>query len=125
MLKAFFRAGDDVHAATAAEVFDIDPGDVDMAQRSKAKMVNFGIVYGLTGFGLADRLNIPRGEGEEFVTRYLERFPAVAAFREETVEQAADRRLRTTLMGRRRLMPELRSANPIPAGWASASRSTR
>ena len=81
VLKEIFRAGDDVHAATAAEVFNIPREQVDIGQRSKAKMVNFGIVYGLTGFGLADRLNIPRGEGEEFVARYLERFPAVSAFR--------------------------------------------
>ena len=57
-------------------------------------MVNFGIVYGLTGFGLADRLNIPREEGEEIVARYLERFPAVRAFREQTIEQAQDGGLR-------------------------------
>ena len=112
VLKAIFRAGDDVHAATAAEVFNIPRDDVDIGQRSKAKMVNFGIVYGLTGFGLADRLNIPRGEGEEFVARYLERFPAVAAFRKETIERAQTDGYVTTLMGRRRLIPELRSPNP-------------
>ncbi len=111
VLKEIFRAGDDVHAATAAEVFDISREEVDVGQRSKAKMVNFGIVYGLTGFGLADRLNIPRKEGEEFVARYLERFPAVRAFREEVVERAqADGYVRT-LMGRRRAIPELRSGN--------------
>ena len=75
-------------------------------------MVNFGIVYGLTGFGLADRLNIPRKEGEEFVARYLERFPAVRAFREEIVEKAQEEGFVTTLMGRRRPIPELRSGNP-------------
>ena len=75
-------------------------------------MVNFGIVYGLTGFGLADRLNIPRKEGEEFVSRYLERFPAVRAFREQVVERAQEEGYVTTLMGRRRPIPELRSGNP-------------
>jgi DNA polymerase-1 len=112
VLKEIFRAGEDVHAATAAEVFDISRADVDVGQRSKAKMVNFGIVYGLTGFGLADRLNIPRKEGEEFVARYLERFPAVRAFREEVVERAQDEGYVRTLMGRRRSIPELRSGNP-------------
>ncbi len=111
VLKDIFRAGDDVHAATAAEVFDISREEVDVGQRSKAKMVNFGIVYGLTGFGLADRLNIPRKEGEEFVARYLERFPAVRAFREEVVERAQADGYVTTLMGRRRAIPELRSGN--------------
>jgi DNA polymerase-1 len=73
-------------------------------------MVNFGIVYGLTGFGLADRLAIPQAEGEEFVARYLERFPAVRAFREQTIERAQADGYVTTLMGRRRPIPELRSA---------------
>ena len=112
VLKKVFREGDDVHAATAAEVFAIEREDVDIGQRSKAKMVNFGIVYGLTGFGLADRLNIPRKEGEEFVARYLERFPAVRAFRERTIEAAQEAGFVTTLMGRRRPIPELRSGNP-------------
>ncbi len=112
VLKEIFRAGEDVHAATAAEVFDISRDDVDVGQRSKAKMVNFGIVYGLTGFGLADRLNIPRKEGEEFVARYLERFPAVRAFREQVVERAQEEGYVKTLMGRRRPIPELRSGNP-------------
>jgi DNA polymerase-1 len=112
VLKEIFRAGDDVHAATAAEVFDISREEVDVGQRSKAKMVNFGIVYGLTGFGLADRLNIPRKEGEEFVARYLERFPAVRAFREQVVERAQEEGFVKTLMGRRRPIPELRSGNP-------------
>jgi DNA polymerase-1 len=112
VLKDVFHAGEDVHSATAAEVFEIAPDEVDVGQRSKAKMVNFGIVYGLTGFGLADRLNIPRKEGEEFVARYLERFPAVRAFRDEIIERAQDEGYVTTLMGRRRPIPELRSGNP-------------
>ncbi len=112
VLKDVFHAGEDIHAATAAEVFEIPADEVDVGQRSKAKMVNFGIVYGLTGFGLADRLNIPRKEGEEFVARYLERFPAVRRFREEVIERAQEEGYVTTLMGRRRPIPELRSANP-------------
>jgi DNA polymerase I len=112
VLKDVFHKGEDVHAATAAEVFEIERDEVDVGQRSKAKMVNFGIVYGLTGFGLSDRLNIPRKEGEEFVSRYLERFPAVRAFREEVIERAQEEGFVTTLMGRRRPIPELRSGNP-------------
>jgi DNA polymerase I len=112
VLKDVFHKGEDVHAATAAEVFEIERDEVDVGQRSKAKMVNFGIVYGLTGFGLSDRLNIPRKEGEEFVARYLERFPAVRAFREEVIERAQEEGYVTTLMGRRRPIPELRSGNP-------------
>ena len=111
-LRSAFERGEDIHATTAAEVFDIAPEEVDVGQRSKAKMVNFGIVYGLTGFGMADRLNIPRKEGEEFVARYLEGFPAVRAFREETIGLAQENGYVTTLMGRRRPIPELRSGNP-------------
>ena len=110
VLKGFFLAGEDVHRATAAQVFDIDPEQVDDSQRSKAKMVNFGIVYGLTGFGLADRLNIPRAEGDEFVKAYLERFPAVVAFQDRVVEEATETGYATTLLGRRRPLPELRSS---------------
>lgn len=112
VLKGFFRAGEDVHRATAAQVFGIDPAEVDDSQRSKAKMVNFGIVYGLTGFGLADRLNIPRAEGDEFVKAYLERFPAVTAFQDRVVEEATETGYATTLLGRRRPLPELRSSQP-------------
>ncbi len=110
VLKGFFLAGEDVHRATAAQVFGIEPADVDDSQRSKAKMVNFGIVYGLTGFGLADRLNIPRSEGDEFVKRYLERFPAVTAFQDRIVAEATESGYVTTLLGRRRPVPELRSS---------------
>ena len=100
----------DVHSATAAQVFGIDAAEVDDSQRSKAKMVNFGIVYGLTGFGLADRLNIPRAEGDEFVKRYLERFPAVTAFTSKVIEEATETGYVTTLFGRRRPLPELKSS---------------
>lgn len=110
VLKGFFLAGEDVHRATAAQVFGIEPEEVDESQRSKAKMVNFGIVYGLTGFGLADRLNIPRAEGDEFVRAYLERFPAVVAFQDRVVEEATETGYATTLLGRRRPLPELRSS---------------
>ena len=106
VLKGFFREGLDVHTATAAQVFDIDPGEVEDSQRSKAKMVNFGIIYGLTGFGLADRLNISRAEGDEFVARYLERFPAIRQFREKVVEEATETGFVKTLLGRRRPIPE-------------------
>jgi len=112
VLKGFFRVGEDVHRATAAQVFGIEPEEVDDAQRSKAKMVNFGIVYGLTGFGLADRLNIPRAEGDEFVKAYLDRFPAVVAFQDKVVEEATETGYAITLLGRRRPLPELRSSQP-------------
>ena len=79
--------------------------------RSKAKMINYGIVYGLSDFGLADRLNIPREEAKEFIDAYLERFPRVAAFMAETIERAKEEGYVKTLWGRRRQIPELRARN--------------
>lgn len=110
-LKEIFAHGEDVHTATAAQVFGVDPGAVDPAMRAKAKMVNYGIVYGLSDFGLADRLNISRSEAHEFISAYLERFPQVARFMTETVERARASGEVRTLWGRRRTLPELASAN--------------
>ena len=110
VLREIFASGEDVHAATAAEVFSISPEDVGVAERSKAKMVNFGIAYGLSAFGLADRLQISREEATVYIQRYFERFPAVKRFIEETIAGAEREGYVTTLMGRRRTIPELRSA---------------
>ena len=79
--------------------------------RSKAKMVNYGIVYGLSAYGLADRLRIPQEEAQEFIDRYLERFPAVAQFMADAVTQAEEHGYVSTLFGRRRQMPEIRARN--------------
>jgi DNA polymerase-1 len=79
--------------------------------RSKAKMINYGIVYGLSDFGLADRLNIAREEAKAFIDAYLERFPRVAAFMKATIEQATEEGYVATLFGRRRQIPELKARN--------------
>ncbi len=110
-LMEIFARGEDVHTATASRVFDVQPGDIDPGMRSKAKMINYGIVYGLSDFGLADRLNIPREEAKEFIDTYLERFPALARFMVETVEQAREQGEVRTLWGRQRQIPELRARN--------------
>ncbi|MGI9557613.1 MAG: DNA polymerase I [Solirubrobacterales bacterium] len=109
VLREIFSSGQDVHAATAAEVLGADPDAVDPADRSKAKMVNYGIAYGLSAFGLADRLQIPQEEAGAYINRYFERFPAVKAFIDATIEAATDEGHVTTLMGRRRRIPELRA----------------
>jgi DNA polymerase-1 len=111
VLKNIFRRGEDVHTATAAAILRVPPEQLDAGSRSKAKMVNYGIVYGLSAFGLADRLQIPREEAQEFIDRYLEGFPAVQAFIASTIEQATEDGYVTTLMGRRRQIPELRARN--------------
>jgi DNA polymerase I len=111
VLREIFKRGEDVHTATASQVFAVAPEDIDPGMRSKAKMINYGIVYGLSDFGLADRLNIPREEAKEFIDAYLERFPRVASFIAETVEQAKQDGYVTTLWGRRRQIPELQARN--------------
>ncbi|HEU0020033.1 MAG TPA: DNA polymerase, partial [Thermoleophilaceae bacterium] len=112
VLKEIFRRGEDVHTATAAWILGADAGGkVDPGTRSKAKMVNYGIVYGLSAFGLADRLQIPQGEAQEFIDRYLERFPAVKAFIDTTIERATDEGFVATEFGRIRRIPELRARN--------------
>ena len=111
VLKEIFRRGEDVHTATACQVFGIEPEELDAGMRSKAKMINYGIVYGLTDFGLADRLQIPREEAAVFIATYFERFPAVREFIERTIAQAIEQGYVTTLLGRRRQIPELRARN--------------
>ena len=110
-MKQIFREGDDVHTATAASIFNIKSADVDGALRGKAKMVNYGIVYGLSAFGLADRLSIPQGEAKEFIDRYFEGFPALAGFMEKAVSDAESKGYAETILGRRRPIPELRAKN--------------
>src|SRR3954465_4747923 len=109
VLKDIFERGEDVHAATAGEMFGVAPSEIDPGLRSKAKMINFGIVYGLSAFGLADRLDIPQEEAAEFIERYQARFPKVAEFIDTTIERATDEGYVTTLFGRKRRIPELRS----------------
>jgi DNA polymerase-1 len=110
-LKEIFRRGEDVHTATASQVFRVAPEAIDPGMRSKSKMINYGIVYGLSDYGLADRLNIPREEAKEFIDAYLERFPGVARFIAETIEQAKEEGHVKTLWGRRRQIPELQARN--------------
>ncbi|UGS37470.1 DNA polymerase I [Capillimicrobium parvum] len=111
VLKEIFVRGEDVHTATASQVFEKAPEDLTPMDRSKAKMINYGIVYGLSDYGLADRLNIPREEAKAVIDAYLARFPRVAAFIEGTIEQAKELGYVTTLYGRRRQIPELRARN--------------
>jgi DNA polymerase-1 len=109
VLKEIFRRGEDVHTATACRVFNVEPDAIDPGMRSKAKMINYGIVYGLSAFGMADRLDIPQEEAAEFIERYMAGFPAVARFIEETIEQGTEHGYVSTLFGRRRQVPELRA----------------
>jgi len=106
-----FEAGDDIHTATASRVFGIAPADVQVGERSKAKMVSYGLAYGMEAYGLAQRLNIAVAEAAEILDNYFRAFPAVKDYMEETVSMARQRGYTETLFGRRRQIPELSSNN--------------
>ena len=106
-----FRRGDDVHRATAAEVLGKAPADVTKEERDRAKAVNFGIIYGISSFGLAEQLEIGRDEAQQYIDTYLGRYPAVQEFITRTVEETTERGYALTLLGRQRPIPELRAQN--------------
>ena len=110
-LIAAFEAGDDIHTATAARVFDIDVSAVGVEERATAKMVSYGLAYGMEAYGLAQRLNIPTGEAAEILDAYFEAFPAVRQYMDQTVAEARSKGYTETLFGRRRQIPELASPN--------------
>ncbi|MBI4417574.1 MAG: DNA polymerase I, partial [Ignavibacteriales bacterium] len=106
-----FLAGEDIHASTAAKVFGVDQKDVSRDMRRKAKEVNFGIMYGIGPFGLARRLEISQPEAKEIIEKYFERFPKVRQYINDTIQTAKTRGYVSTLLGRRRYLPDLRSRN--------------
>lgn len=110
-LIAAFEAGDDIHSATASRIFEVAPEDVTIEQRSKSKMVSYGLAYGMEAYGLSQRLDIPVDEAAEILKAYFEAFPAVRAYMDATVAQARERGYTETLFGRRRKIPELASSN--------------
>ncbi len=111
LLRAFAE-GRDIHAATAAEVFGADPGAVSSEQRRYAKAINFGLIYGMSAFGLAAQLGLERGAAQQYMDRYFARYPRVAAYMEGTRAEAKSRGYVETLFGRRLWLPEIRSGNP-------------
>jgi DNA polymerase I len=110
-LKASFARGEDIHTTTAAEVLGKDPATLTKDERNIAKMVNFGIIYGISSFGLSENLEIPRDEAQAYIDAYLARFPYVQDFIQRTIEQAARDGYVTTLFGRRRPVQEIRASN--------------
>ncbi|WP_438848042.1 DNA polymerase I [Anaerocaecibacter muris] len=105
-----FKNGMDIHVSTAAEVFDVPQSEVTDVMRREAKAVNFGIVYGISNFGLSHNINISQKKADEYIKRYFERFPDVKNYLDGLVEQAKSRGYAVTLYGRRRTIPELNSA---------------
>jgi DNA polymerase-1 len=104
-----FRTGTDIHNVTASRVFGVEPADVTIAMRSKAKMVSYGLAYGMEAYGLAQRLAIPVAEADQILKAYWAGFPQVRAYMDRVVAEARDRGYTETLFGRRRLIPELQS----------------
>jgi DNA polymerase-1 len=112
-LQAAFRNGEDIHATTAAKVFGVTGADVTRDMRRKAKEVNFGIMYGIGAFGLANRLEISQPEARDIITRYFERFPRVKQYIQDTIETAKRTGHVTTMLGRRRYLPDVNSRNQV------------
>lgn len=110
LLKAF-EEGLDVHAATAAEVFDVDVEDVSSNQRRDAKAINFGLIYGMSAFGLAKQIDADRNTAQDYINTYFARYPGVEAYMDNTREKAADKGYVETLYGRRLYLPEIHSKN--------------
>jgi len=116
-LREAFARGEDIHTATASEVLGVEPAKLTSAQRSIAKMINFGIVYGISAFGLSENLEIPREEAQQYIDAYLARFPHVQDFIGRTIQQAAEDGYVTSLLGRRRPVPEIRASNRQTRGF--------
>src|ERR1700751_915364 len=110
-LREAFARNEDIHTTTAAEVLGKDQATLTKDERNVAKMVNFGIIYGISSFGLSENLEIPREEAQEYIDAYLARFPLVQDFIQRTIEQAKEDGYVTTLFGRRRPVPEIRASN--------------
>ena len=116
-LREAFAAGEDIHAATAAEVLGKERSKLTKDERNVAKMVNFGIIYGISAFGLSENLSIPREDAQTYIDTYLARFPHVQDFIQRTIEQAERDGHATTLFGRRRPVPELKARNRQTRGF--------
>ncbi len=116
-LKQAFKDGIDIHAQTASEMFDVPLDEMTPDIRSQAKAINFGVIYGISGFGLARNLRIPRSEAQGFIDRYFERFPGIRTYMDDTVKFAKDHGYVQTLFGRRINTPEINAKGP-QAGFA-------
>ncbi len=116
-LKQAFREGQDIHAMTASEMFDVPLDEMTPDIRRQAKAINFGVIYGISGFGLARNLRIPRSEAQGFIDRYFERFPGIRTYMDDTVAFAKEHKRVETLFGRRIHTPEISAKGP-GAGFA-------
>lgn len=117
-MLAAFRDGLDIHAITAAKIYDRKVEEVTADERRSAKTANFGILYGISAFGLASRLSIPRAQAKEIIDNYFDRFPTIHRYISESIEKARENGYVETITGRRRLLPDINSRNPVVRGYA-------
>ena len=117
MIEAF-REGNDIHAATAAKIYKIAIEEVTREQRSKAKTANFGIIYGISVFGLAERMNVPRSEAKELIDGYFETYPQIKEYMDKSIAVARENGYIETIFGRKRFLPDINSHNAVVRGYA-------
>ena len=117
MIEAF-RQGQDIHATTASKMFQVPLEEVTPEMRRKAKTANFGIIYGVSSFGLAQRLSIPRGEASELIKAYFEQFPSIRAYMDRIIQQAREQHYVETVLGRKRYLRDITSRNPTVRGYS-------
>ena len=113
-----FRAGRDIHAATAARIYHKDISEVGRDERRKAKTANFGIIYGISAFGLAERMEVSRTEARELIDSYFATYPGVKEYMAKSVEVAKEKGYIETVFGRRRYLPDINSHNAVVRGYA-------
>ena len=113
-----FLSGNDIHAATASKIFGVDIGDVTREMRSRAKTANFGIIYGISSYGLSERLTIGRKEAKELIDGYFNSYPGVKTYMDESIKKAREYGYVTTMFGRRRYLRDIHSRNQVVRGNA-------
>ena len=113
-----FRSGEDIHAATAAKIYHIPIEEVTREQRSRAKTANFGIIYGISVFGLAERMNVSRGEAKELIENYFATYSGVKRYMDESIEVAREKGYIETILHRKRYLPDINSRNSVVRGYA-------
>lgn len=117
MIAAFLDAND-IHSATAAKIYRLSPEEVTSDMRRKAKTANFGIIYGISAFGLSERLNIPRSEAKELIDGYFESYPQVKEYMDASIRRAKELGYVETLLGRKRFLPDINSQNNVVRGFS-------
>jgi DNA polymerase-1 len=115
---ADFLSGNDIHAATASKIFGVDIKDVTREMRGRAKTANFGIIYGISSYGLSERLTIGRKEAKELIDGYFNSYPGVKTYMDESIRKARDKGFVTTMLGRKRYLPDIHSRNQVVRGNA-------